>query len=132
MPTYGDDCCMVITGDKITEVESRTQGSRPIPRPRTQKSPRPRPRTSPSEDRPSRGQGLECSRPRTQAQVFSKKKGLQKSFLGDLQFIGVPRIFDWGRPKSQLTCNDVIKNFPNRKFLWDKDIVGWKILNRCL
>ena len=24
-----------------------------------------------------------------------KKKGLQKSFLGNLQFIGVARIFDW-------------------------------------
>ena len=25
-----------------------------------------------------------------------KKKGLQKSFSGNLQFIGVARIFDWG------------------------------------
>ena len=25
-----------------------------------------------------------------------KKKGLQNFFSGDLQFIGVPRIFDWG------------------------------------
>ena len=25
-----------------------------------------------------------------------QKKGVQKSFLDDLQFIGVPRIFDWG------------------------------------
>ena len=25
-----------------------------------------------------------------------KQKGLQKSFLGNLQFIGVARIFDWG------------------------------------
>ena len=51
-----------------------------------------------SEDRPSRGQGQECSRPRprTQAQVFSKKKGLQKTFSGKLQFIGVAKIFDWG------------------------------------
>ena len=40
-----------------------------------------------------------------------QKNGFQKSFLGDLQFIGVPRIFDWGRPKPQITCNDVIKNF---------------------
>ena len=36
---------------------------------------------SPSEDRPSRGQGQECSGPRTQARVFSKKK----FFSGDLQ-----------------------------------------------
>ena len=27
---------------------------------------------------------------------FQKKKGLQKSFSGNLQFIGVARIFDWG------------------------------------
>ena len=25
-----------------------------------------------------------------------KKKGLEKSFLGNFQFIGVARIFDWG------------------------------------
>ena len=57
----------------LSEVESRTQGSRP--RPRTQKNPRPR-KDSLSEDRHSRGQGQECSRPRprTQAQVLSKKK----------------------------------------------------------
>ena len=30
-------------------------------------------------------QGQECSRPRTQAQVFCKKKGLHKKFLSDLQ-----------------------------------------------
>ena len=42
---------------------------------------------SPTKDRPSRSQGQECSRPRTQAQVLSKKiirrspkKGLQKKF----------------------------------------------------
>ena len=41
-----------------------------------------------SEDRHSRGQGQECSRPRprTQAHVLSKKKkGLHKNFSGDLQ-----------------------------------------------
>ena len=27
---------------------------------------------------------------------FPKKKGLQKSFSGNLQFIGVAKIFDWG------------------------------------
>ena len=53
------------------------------------------PRTEPLEakDKNARGQG-----PRTQAQVFSKKKSLQKNFSGDLQIIGVPRIFDRGRP----------------------------------
>ena len=57
-----------------------------------------------------------------------KKKGLQKYFSGDLQFIGVTKIFDWGRPKPQITYYDVIKNFQKRKFLRDKDIVGWKNL----
>ena len=62
-----------------TEVESRTQGSRP----RTQKNPRPRTalsRTEPLEakERNARGQGRG---PRTQAQMFSKKKDLQKCFF---------------------------------------------------
>ena len=52
------------------EVESRTQGSRP----RTQKN-------FEAKDKPSRGQG-----PRTQTQVFSKKKkDLQKFVSGDLK-----------------------------------------------
>ena len=90
----------------------------------------------PFRGQPSRGQGQECSRPRprtkdTAASVL-KKKGLQKSFSGDLQFIGVTKIFDWGGPKPKITCNDVIKIFARRKFLWDKDIVGWKICNLCL
>ena len=77
-----------------------------------------------AKDRNARGQG-----PRTQPQVFSKKikKGLQKSFSGNFPFTGVPRIFDWGRPKPQITCYDVIKTFQKRNFLWNKDIVGWKI-----
>ena len=82
-----------------------------------------------SEDRTSRGQGQECSRPRikdTGASVL-RKKSLQNFFSGDLQFISVPKIFDWGRLKPQITCNDVIKISPKRKFLFDKDIVGWKI-----
>ena len=71
------------TGFDESEVESRTQGSRP--RPRTQK--KSEAKDSLSEDRHSRGQGQECSRPRprTQAQVLSKKKrGLHKNLLGDL------------------------------------------------
>ena len=113
-------------------MESRTQGLRP--RPRTQKKSEANAKDSLSEDKPSRGQGQECSRPRprtkdTVASVLQKKICFQKSFSGDLQFIGVPRVFDWGRPKPQITRNDVI---PKRKFLWDKDIVGWKICNRCL
>ena len=53
---------------------------------------------------PLRGQTL--SRPRTgmleakdqghSRKCSPKKIGLQKSFSGDLQFIGVARIFDWG------------------------------------
>ena len=55
---------------------------------------------------PFRGQTL--SRPRTgmleakakdqghSHKCFPKKKGLQKSFSGNLRFIGVARIFDWG------------------------------------
>ena len=85
----------------LPEVESRTQGSRP--RPRTQKKSKAKAKDSLSKDRTSRGQGQECSRPRTQAQAFSKKKVLQKLCSGDLQFIGVPRILDWGRPKPQIT-----------------------------
>ena len=46
-----------------------------------------------SEHRPSRGQVQEYSRPRTKetgASVLQKKKGLQKSFSGNLLFIGMP------------------------------------------
>ena len=64
------------------------------------KNPRPRPRTAfprteplEAKDRNARGQG---QGPRTQPQVFSKKKGLQKSFPDNLQFKAVARIFDWG------------------------------------
>ena len=64
----------------LTEVESRTQGSRP----RTQK--KSKAKDSLSEDRHSRGHGQQCWRPRTPAQVLSekKKRGLQKNFSGDL------------------------------------------------
>ena len=51
-------------------------------------------------DRNARGQGQECSRPRprfkdTAASVL-QKKGLQKTFSGNHQFMGVARIYDWG------------------------------------
>ena len=74
------------------EVESRTQGSRPRPR----KQYKSEAKDSLSEERPSRGQGQghSCK--------CSSKKSRRKSFSGDLQFIGVPRIFDWGRPKPQI------------------------------
>ena len=61
------------------EVESRTQGSRP----RTQKYPRPRAGMLEAKDQEH---SRKCS---------PKKKGLEKSFSGNLQFIGVARIFDW-------------------------------------
>ena len=55
----------------LLEVESRTQGSRP----RTQKKSEPKTNYRLSEDRPSRGRGQECSRPRTQrASVLQEKK----------------------------------------------------------
>ena len=78
-----------------------------------------------SEDRPSRGQGQECSRLRTKdtaATVLKKKKkkGFQKRFSGDLQFIDVLRIFGWGRPKPQIACNDVIKIFQKGSFCGTK------------
>ena len=76
---------------KKSEVESRTQGSRPRPRKQKKirgqghkKNPRPRPRTAfprtePLEvkDRNARGQGQGL---RTQPQVFSKKKVFKKVF----------------------------------------------------
>ena len=65
------------------------------------KKPEAKAKNSLSEDRPSQGQGQECLRPRPKDQenrrkCFPKKKGLQNNFSGNLQFIGVARIFDWG------------------------------------
>ena len=87
-----------------------------------------------SEERPSRGQGQECSRPRTKdtgASVLQKKRS-SKIFFRRSPIHWRTQDFDWGRPKPQITWNDVIKIFPKRKFLWDKDIAEWKIWNRCL
>ena len=114
--------CRLTSGGGVedTRLEAKAKDKKNLrPRPRTAF-----PRTDPLEakDRNARGQG-----PRTQPQVFSKKKVFKIFFSGDLQFIGVARIFDWGRPKPQITSSDVIKTFTQRKFLWDKDIVGWKI-----
>ena len=72
-----------VAGYYLPEVESRTQGSRP----RTQK--KSKAKDSLSEDRHSRGQGQECSRPKTKdtsaSALQKKKKGLHKNFSGDLQ-----------------------------------------------
>ena len=77
-------------GVEDTRLEAKAKDTKKNPRPRTAF---PRTDTLEAKDRNARGQG---QGPRTQAQVFSKKKGLQKSFSGNLQFIGVARIFDWG------------------------------------
>ena len=61
----------------LSEVESRTQSSRPKPRPRTQKN-----FEAKTKDKPSRGQG---QGPRTQAQAFSKKKRFLKKFSSNLK-----------------------------------------------
>ena len=83
---------------KPTEVESRTLGLKP--RLRTQKKSEAKAKDSLSEDRPSRDQGQECSRPRPRTKDTAtnvlQKKDLQKSFSGNLQFIDVARTFDWG------------------------------------
>ena len=44
-----------------------------------------------------------------------------------LTTIDVARIFDWGEPKPQITCNDVIRNFERGTFCGGKDTVEWKI-----
>ena len=68
----------------LPEVESRTQGSRP--RPRTQKKSEAKAKAKDSlfEDRHSRGQGQECSRPRTNntsASALQKKKRSSQKFF---------------------------------------------------
>ena len=76
----------------MAEVESRTQGLRP--RPRTQK--KSEAKDSLFEDRHSRGQGQECSRPRTKntsTSALQKKKGLHKHFSGDLKKNGLHKNF---------------------------------------
>ena len=76
----------------LTEVESRTQGSRPRPRTQKKSEAKAKAKDSLSEDRRSRGQGQECSRPRPRTKDTKrkcspkkKKKGLHKHFSGDLQ-----------------------------------------------
>ena len=104
--------------------QGQGQGHKKNPRPR----PRPRtalPRTEPLEakDRNARGQG---QGPRTQAQVFSKKKVFKNFFqaisnsLAYPEFIGI----SLNHKSNEMTSS---KFFPKRKFLWDKHIVEWKI-----
>ena len=79
------------------------------------KNPRPRPRTAfpmtdplEAKDSNARGQG-----PTTQKQVFSKKKKTSsKEFFRQSPIYRRSQNFWLGRPKPQITCNDVIKNLP--------------------
>ena len=73
-------------GVEDTRFEAKAKDTKKI---RGQGQPLPRIEPLEAKDRNARGQG-----PRTQAQAFSLKKGLQKYFSGDLEFIGVPKIFD--------------------------------------
>ena len=90
-------------------MESRTQGSRP--RPRTQK--KSEAKDSLFEDRTSRGQGQECSRPRprnkdTSASVLQKKKKKKKVFTKIFQAISTKKRF----PKN---FSSVPQNFNNSR-----------------
>ena len=87
-------------GVEDTKLEAKAKDTKknPRPRPTTQKKSEAKAKDSLFEDRPSRGQGQEYSRPRTKdtgASVLQKKKGFQKFFSGNLQFVGVARFFDW-------------------------------------
>ena len=74
------------------------QGHKKIPRPRPRTT---FPRTDPLE---ARTRMLEAkAKDQGHRRKRSPKKSLQKSFSGDHQFIGVPRIFGWRRPKPQIT-----------------------------
>ena len=114
----------------FTEVESRTQGSRP--RPRTQKKIR-----GQRQGQPFRGQTL--SRPRTgmpeaKDQEHSrkcspkKKKGLQKSFSGNLQFIGVTKNFDWVGGQNHKSHAMTSSKFSKEDFFWGQRYHGMEDL----
>ena len=73
--------------NELTEVESRTRGSRP----RTQK--KSEAKDSLSEDRHSRGQGQECSRPRTKDTSASALQKKKKVFTKIFQAISTKKRF---------------------------------------
>ena len=108
-------------GVKDTRLEAKAKDTKKNLRPRTAF-----PRTDHYEtkDRNARGQG-----PTTQPQVFFKKKTkfFKKKFFRRSPAHRRSQNFRLGGPKPQITCNDVIKNFQKRNFLWNKDIVEWKI-----
>ena len=77
---------------------ARGQGPQknPRPRPKTPKKSEAKAKDSISENRHSRGQGQECSRPRTKdtcASALQKKKGLPKNFSSDLHKKRFPKNF---------------------------------------
>ena len=50
-----------------------------------------------------------------------------------VRYIGVARIFDWrGGPNRKSHAITLSKFFEKRDFLWDKDIVKWRIRSRGL
>ena len=121
--------------DGVEDTRLEAKDTKKNPRPRTQKKIR-----GQGQGQPFRGQTV--SKPRTgmlEAKVqghsrkcFQKKKrDFQKSFSGNLQLLGVARIFGWGAK----TTNHMQwrhQKFSKEKLSWDKDIVRWKIWNRCL
>ena len=89
-----------------SEMESRTQGSRS--RPRTQKKSEAKAKDSLSEDRHSRGQGQECSRPKPRTKDTSASALQKKVFTKILQAISTKKRF----PKNFSTAS---QNFNNSK-----------------
>ena len=82
-----------------TELESRTQGSRPRPRTQKKSEAKAKAKDSLSEDRHSRGQGQECSRPRPRTKDRKrkcspkKKKKKKKVFTKIFQAISTKKRF---------------------------------------
>ena len=66
--------------------------------------------------------------------LTAKRKYAIIAYTAHFRFLtGVARILIGGEGgKSQILCNDVIRNFRKRNFLWDKDIVEWEIENCSL
>ena len=98
----------------------------PCSRPRTQKKSEAKAKNSSFEDRPSQGQGQDCSRPRPRTKdtaasvLLINKKGLQKFFSGNLQFIGIARIFEWGGSNYKSHAMTSSNIFKRGTFCWTK------------
>ena len=102
----------ILATPMITEVESRTQGSRP--RPRTQKN-----FEAKAKDRPSRGLGQE---PRTQTQVFSKKKRSSTFFSGEKSL----QKFFFRRSLLEETKKRSLQNFRKVSGVFQRNFIGSK------